>query len=102
MKIDPRYLEDGWRYEHGYYSKNKGGAMCHNGRRYNDGYMTIVRYYEGNKECKYIYSGYTTLEIEHKYIGGRFLTTLILSLIACLANIGLALFGFFMAKSGEF
>ena len=67
-----------------------------------NGYMTVVRYYEGNKECKYIYSGYTTQEIEHKDIGGRFLTALILCLIVCLANIGLALFGFFMAKSGEF
>ena len=42
MKIDPRYLEDGWRYVHGHYSKNRGGAMCHNGRLYNDGYMTTV------------------------------------------------------------
>jgi hypothetical protein len=42
MKIDPRYLVDGWSYAHGSYSKEKGGAMCHEGRLHNDGYMTTV------------------------------------------------------------
>ena len=41
--------------------------------------------------------------IEHKDISDRFLTTLILSLIVCLANIGLALFGFLLFRTpGDF
>ena len=52
-------------------------------------------------DCKYIY--YTpTKEIRNKDISDRFLTTLILSLLVCLANIGLALFGFLLFHKGEF
>ena len=41
--------------------------------------------------------------IENKDISDRFLTTLILSLIVCLANIGLALFGFLLFRTpGDF
>lgn len=42
MKVDPRSITDGWRYAHGYYSNEEGGAMCSAGRLYNDGYMTTV------------------------------------------------------------
>ena len=64
--------------------------------------MITTKTYETGKDCKYLYSGYTPTSIEYKDISDRFLTTLILGLIVCLANIGLALFGFLMAKSGEF
>ena len=41
--------------------------------------------------------------IEYKDLSDRFLTTLILSLIVCLANIGLALFGFLLFRTpGDF
>jgi len=41
--------------------------------------------------------------IENKDLSDRFLTTLILSLIVCLANIGLALFGFLLFRTpGDF
>lgn len=42
MKIDPRFLADSWRYAHGHYSNEKDGAMCHEGKLYNDGYMTTI------------------------------------------------------------
>ena len=42
MRIDPRALTDGWRYAHGYYSTEKDGAMCPEGKLYNDGYMTVT------------------------------------------------------------
>ena len=42
-------------------------------------------------------------DIENKDLSDRFLTTLILSLIVCLANIGLALFGFLLFRTpGDF
>ena len=41
--------------------------------------------------------------IENKDLSDRFLTALILSLIICLANIGLALFGFLLFRTpGDF
>ena len=41
--------------------------------------------------------------IENKDLSDRFLTTLILNLIVCLANIGLALFGFLLFRTpGDF
>ena len=48
-------------------------------------------------------SGLPKQGIENKDISDRFLTTLILSLIVCLANIGLALFGFLLFRTpGDF
>ena len=52
-------------------------------------------------DCKYIYSS-PTIQIINKDISDRFLTSLILSLLVCLANIGLALFGFLLFLKGEF
>ena len=47
--------------------------------------------------------GVPKLGIEYKDLSDRFLTTLILSLIVCLANIGLALFGFLLFRTpGDF
>lgn len=53
--------------------------------------------YEG---CNYLYvkEDYIEEGIENKDVSDRFLTTLILSLIVCLANIGLALFGFLLFR----
>jgi uncharacterized membrane protein (DUF485 family) len=55
--------------------------------------------------CKnlYIYNSDIDTSIENKDISDRFLTTLILSLFVCLANIGLALFGFLLFRTpGDF
>ena len=55
--------------------------------------------------CEMIYIRQSLLEsgIENKDLSDRFLTTLILSLVVCLANIGLALFGFLLFRTpGEF
>ena len=52
--------------------------------------------------CKYIYAE-AIEENGYKDIFDRFLTTLILSLVVCLANIGLALFGFLLFRTpGDF
>ena len=50
--------------------------------------------------CDYLYidSNYIDNGIENKDLSDRFLTALILSLIVCLANIGLALFGFLLFR----
>lgn len=54
--------------------------------------------------CDYLYLGIDiSYEIQSKDLSDRFLTTLILSLFVCLANIGLALFGFLLFRSpGDF
>ena len=52
--------------------------------------------------CKVVYATPTN-GISRKDISDRFLTTLILSLFVCLANVGLALFGFLLFKTpGDF
>ena len=54
----------------------------------------------GNRhDCEYLYTGYATTGITNKDKSDRFLTALILSLFVCLANIGLALFGFLLFRS---
>ena len=62
-------------------------------------------------ECKYLYASnnydngqqYGIDAITNKDVSDRFLTTLILSLFICLANIGLALFGFLLFRTpGDF
>jgi hypothetical protein len=51
----------------------------------------------------YVNVDYLTIGVENKDISDRFLTTLILSLFVCLANIGLAIFGFLLFRTpGEF
>ena len=51
----------------------------------------------------YIYNRDIDTSISNKDISDRFLTALILSLIVCLANIGLALFGFLLFRTpGDF
>ena len=49
------------------------------------------------------YSSSSTFEVTNKDLSDRFLTTLLLSLFVCLANIGLAIFGFLLFRTpGEF
>ena len=55
-----------------------------------------------NNDCKYLYDKEIYYTITNKDVSGRFLTALILSLVVCLGNIGLGIFGFLIAKSGEF
>ena len=58
--------------------------------------------YGGTNECKNLYAPIED-EIKNKDISDRFLTALILSLFVCLANIGLALFGFLLFRTpGDF
>ena len=68
------------------------------------GYDSLIKYGDNNDiECKKIYYiNYSPSGLENKDISDRFLTTLILSLLVCLASIGLSLFGLLIAKSGEF
>ena len=55
------------------------------------------------KVCKYLYIDSSTSNVTNKDKSDRFLTTLILSLFVCLANIGLAIFGFLLYRTpGEF
>ena len=58
-----------------------------------------------SKKCQKLYlnSRYSFSDFRNKDKSQRFLTTLILSLFVCLANIGLALFGFLLFRTpGEF
>ncbi len=55
--------------------------------------------------CKYLYvdSSQISNDVTNKDISDRFLTTLLLSLFVCLANIGLGIFGFLLYRTpGEF
>ena len=52
--------------------------------------------------CKYLYVATNpAVDFSNKDLSDRFLTTLILSLIVCLANIGLAIFGILLFKNPE-
>ena len=75
-----------------------------------NGYITFTtkKYIKNDSqkgECNYLYIDSNSLQtqITNKDKSDRFLTTLILSLFVCLANIGLALFGFLLFRSpGDF
>jgi hypothetical protein len=68
----------------------------------NDGTFTVTSGKLLTNDCKNAYAGEID-EITNKDEFDRFLTTLILSLIVCLANIGLALFGFLLFRTpGDF
>ena len=58
----------------------------------------------GGEQCKYLYADdhFSLNEVTNKDTSDRFLTTLLLSLFVCLANIGLGLFGFLLYRTGEF
>ena len=57
---------------------------------------------DNGNACKFLYDSTSITEITNKDKFDRFLTVLILSLFICLANLGLALFGFLLFKGGEF
>jgi len=69
------------------------------------GYISATgKTYNGN-QCKYLYveNSYSIKGVTNKDTSDRFLTTLLLSLFVCLANIGLGLFGFLLYRTpGEF
>ena len=69
------------------------------------GYIsTTGKIYNGN-QCKYLYvkNSDSIKGVINKDKSDRFLTTLLLSLFVCLANIGLGLFGFLLYRTpGEF
>ena len=69
------------------------------------GYIsTTSKTYNGN-QCKYLYveNSYSIKGVTNKDKSDRFLTTLLLSLFVCLANIGLGLFGFLLFRTpGDF
>jgi hypothetical protein len=69
------------------------------------GYIsTTGKTYNGN-QCKYLYveNSNSIKGVTNKDKSDRFLTTLLLSLFVCLANIGLGLFGFLLYRTpGEF
>ncbi len=61
-----------------------------------------VQTYGASNDCQYLYIDDTS-SISNRDMFDRFLTALILSLVVCLANIGLALFGFLLFRTpGEF
>ena len=63
-----------------------------------NGYITSPSI--SNTNCKKLYI-FPTTGISYKDLSDRFLTALILSLFVCIANIGLALFGFLLWKSPD-
>ena len=67
-----------------------------------EGYITASPRYtddSGSHDCEYLYYRHNEHGITNKDKSDRFLTALILSLFVCLANIGLALFGFLLFKN---
>ena len=66
-------------------------------------YYPITKLDSNGNECKYLYTDNLEDGVENKDKSDRFLTTLLLSLFVCLANIGLAIFGFLLFRTpGEF
>ena len=65
--------------------------------------VSSTKTYDGGaKPCPYLYVSEQG-DIANQDLYDRFLTTLILSLVVCLANIGLALFGFLLFRTpGDF
>ena len=95
-----------YNYKHKFYSSDIVSNNCATNAHYGDCTgSTAVSEFTGSTlytNCKFLYVVAPT-EITNKDIFDRFLTTLILSLIVCLANIGLALFGFLLFRTpGDF
>jgi len=69
------------------------------------GYISTTDKIYNSNQCKYLYveNSYSIKGVTNKDKSDRFLTTLLLSLFVCLANIGLGLFGFLLYRTpGEF
>ena len=97
-------LEDSYEKEEVYGCTASPSPCCRN-----DGFINNKKYISDDRnkgECKYLYltSNYITSQgVSNKDKSDRFLTTLILGLFVCLANIGLALFGFLLFRTpGDF
>ena len=96
-------LEDSYEKEEVYGCTASPSPCCRN-----DGFINIKKYISDDRnkgECKYLYltSNYISQGVDNKDKSDRFLTTLILGLFVCLANIGLALFGFLLFRTpGDF
>ena len=73
--------------------------VCIGTQNYLEGFAPIKD--SKNNDCKFLYIDDSSIQegIENKDIADRFLTALILSLFVCLANIGLALFGFLLFRA---
>ena len=71
----------------------------------NEGYITTSQLtygYNPVKKCDHLYYYSNPVNNSNKDKSDRFLTALIMSLLVCLANIGLAIFGFLLFRTGEF
>ena len=69
------------------------------------GYISTTSKTYNSNQCKYLYveNSNSIKGVTNKDKSDRFLTTLLLSLFVCLANIGLGLFGFLLYRTpGEF
>ncbi len=94
-----------YNYKHKFYSSDIVSNNCVTNAHSGDctGSTVNLEFTDTNyPNCNFLYVVAPT-EITNKDIFDRFLTTLILSLIVCLANIGLALFGFLLFRTpGDF
>jgi len=99
-----------YNYKHDFY--DTAASTCEDNSNYisncdgndinHDGKLPSTLSKSGNNNCQYIYAKAED-GITNKDIFDRFLTALILSLVVCLANIGLALFGFLLFRTpGDF
>ena len=75
------------------------GKITAGSTKYDRDYNPII--IPPTSDCDKLYAE-TEDGIENKDISDRFLTTLLLGLFVCLANIGLAIFGFLLFRTGEF
>lgn len=77
--------------------------LCSNSETFDPSSANAITQTIANCPKLYIYNTDIDDKISNKDISDRFLTALILSLIVCLANIGLALFGFLLFRTpGDF
>ena len=95
-----------YNYKHEFYSSDIKNNGCENDNYYQSCTDTVPNpeftTSSVNANCKFLYVPAND-EVTNKDKFDRFLTALILSLIVCLANIGLALFGFLLFRTpGDF
>ena len=98
-----------YNYKHKFYDNavqdcvddNNYADLCKGDKLLSDGFFAAnpsSGYSNDPSICKNIYA-IDEVKIENKDKFDRFLTALILSLVVCLANIGLALFGFLLFRT---
>ncbi len=76
-------------------------VYCINNQGTINGPLTYLGSDGKSHDCHYLYKNYNIVKITNKDKSDRFLTSLILSLLVCLAHIGLCLFGFFLFKTPD-